>query len=486
MLKSWTAKKEVAENARMRGENSQLRIWIVILGGLLITLGMTYLICRLPDPHSLSWKKLLLRAGYDLLISLWINATAMWGIYTVLHRRISAPLRDLFWQTALIAMCFPLLTLLHKKQSIWMILIAVFPFASVATVLKKYCQSQKRKKDFEDISFIALSRVMQSPSLLQHILPFLAASVLAQMSLGSVLLNQHAIGAVLLGISIAIVAWKISTRDALDLGDDQERMRRAQRSRDLVTAALIVLFTCIALLPALENSASVPDLFSFFHLRIWASTHSSPRKKKARNGSTFDQSYAGVVLLTPPKPHAKIVPPSPKNPWLTGGKPTSPFVIPFDGAYWYFRPPYRRPRPDAHVALGNPTKADIYSVNRLPLFMEAHQNLGSHIDLGCCSKIRVELQNADNRVGAIGIEVLLRDTNLPAAWPLSLGIVTIPSSRLQNISINRPPVEETLSFSIPPHPTIHRFDEITVAIHPSYQRTLIGAKISIENFELIP
>lgn len=367
-----------------------------------------------------------------------------------------------------------------------MILIAAFHFASIAALLKRNSRKIEQEKAFADISFIGLSRVVQSPSLLRCILPFLLVSILVQMSIGAVLLKQYPSSAVLLGIAAAMVAWRLNVGDIQRLVEDQEQIRRTKSSRDFVTAVLIALLTCIVLLPALQSSMNFSGVSSFFYHSVWANTRSSTVKKKDKNGFFADQSYAGIILLTPPKSHTQITPPSPRDPWLTGGRPTKPLVISFDGVYWYFRPPYSRPRRDAHVVRGDPTIAEIRSVNRLPLFMEAHQNLGSHIDLSCCSKVRIALQNADNHPGAIGVELLLRDTSLPASMPQSLGTVTIPSSRFQTISMTRRPVEEMLSFSIPSQLSIHRFDEITVIVHPSYERTLIGAKISIENFVLVP
>jgi hypothetical protein len=118
--------------------------------------------------------------------------------------------------------------------------------------------------------------------------------------------------------------------------------------------------------------------------------------------------------------------------------------------------------------------------------MEARQNLGTSIDLDCCSEIDVAVTNADTRFGKISIGVVLTDSNSIAKPSRSLGERTILSSEDQDIPINRPPVKEILRFPISRSPTMHRFDQITIVFLPAKERARGGAKVSIQSFTLIP
>ena len=118
--------------------------------------------------------------------------------------------------------------------------------------------------------------------------------------------------------------------------------------------------------------------------------------------------------------------------------------------------------------------------------MEAHQTLSRPIDLDCCSEIDVALTNADTRSGEIAIALLLTDSTAAANPQLFVGESPIPSSQLDPIPQDRTPVKETLHFSIPANPTLHRFNQITVVFLPSQDRARNAAKVSIDSFELIP
>jgi len=118
--------------------------------------------------------------------------------------------------------------------------------------------------------------------------------------------------------------------------------------------------------------------------------------------------------------------------------------------------------------------------------MEAHQNLGSSIDLGCCSELEIAITNADTRPGKIELGVRLMDSTSPGKPSQFLGLRAIASSEAARISITRPPVQEILRFPISQSGEVHRFDEITVVFLPAKERDFAGAKVSIQTFTLIP
>jgi hypothetical protein len=62
----------------------------------------------------------------------------------------------------------------------------------------------------------------------------------------------------------------------------------------------------------------------------------------------------------------------------------------------------------------------------------------------------------------------------------------VKSTRPWRLYGDRPAVGETLTFAIPAHSVINRFDEVTIVFRLDPARADFGAKIGIERFVLIP
>jgi len=182
----------------------------------------------------------------------------------------------------------------------------------------------------------------------------------------------------------------------------------------------------------------------------------------------------------------EIAAPRPEKDLLGIGRISKPVTIPFDGVYWYFKKPDTQPHRDAHVVHGEPTAVNIHSSDWHPLLMEAHQKLATGIALSCCSELQVAIENADNRPGSIAVGVILTDSTAPGKPVVSLGATVVVSSEPGHVSLNRLAVNETLRFTIPAHPRIREFDEITVLFLPAEERSLGGAQIAIQHFVLMP
>ena len=67
-----------------------------------------------------------------------------------------------------------------------------------------------------------------------------------------------------------------------------------------------------------------------------------------------------------------------------------------------------------------------------------------------------------------------------------LGQEPIESTQPMQFAFKSAPVFETLRFEVPAHPSLRRFDEITVMLLPDWNHALVGPKIAIREFELIP
>ena len=159
-----------------------------------------------------------------------------------------------------------------------------------------------------------------------------------------------------------------------------------------------------------------------------------------------------------------------------------PMVIPFDGAYWYFKSPDERPKRNAPVVKGDPVKANVRSTDFQSLRMEAHQMLGSPISMDCCSAMRVSIRNGDKRVGAIDVELVLRQKGRSQ----SLGTEVLRSSVVPAIALDRPPVDETLTFAVPALARGKQFDEIAVVIKAARERSRAGARLAVRDVTLVP
>jgi hypothetical protein len=200
---------------------------------------------------------------------------------------------------------------------------------------------------------------------------------------------------------------------------------------------------------------------------------------------TYSKSigFDSIILVQPKKPHEVVVPAAS----TTGGSIKNTHVIPFDGAYWYFEEPATQPAADAHVMRGDPVKRRMVSTDRQPLAMEAHQPLGQEIAMSCCRSLRVDVKNGDNVPGTIAVEVLLRDRSLSKkTQAISLGTVVLRSSTVSPMPLNRPPVDEKLTFQLPRTARGRTFNEITVRIKPEISRSLAGAQVGIKDFVLQP
>jgi hypothetical protein len=234
--------------------------------------------------------------------------------------------------------------------------------------------------------------------------------------------------------------------------------RKFSRLSLLQTAAVFFLIST-ALTPYLQKAYGLRSLASFLAIRA---PLTRPTIRLA-----LGSDYSGIILRLPAKPHPRVEPPTPSDQTKVSTALSRPVIIPFDGAYWYLKQPDTRPKPDALIQQGDPIKANVRSTDHRELAMEAHQTLPTPISGDCCHAIRINLLNGDDRPGLIRIELLLRDTSGKPDSSLLLGIIAIPSSQLQHIPLNRPPVPESLRFQMPATAHGRRFDEITVPLRTS-------------------
>lgn len=186
-------------------------------------------------------------------------------------------------------------------------------------------------------------------------------------------------------------------------------------------------------------------------------------------------SFPGVILWPEVKPEVMLVDPEPVT--RTFGAPTiaRPFVIPFGGEYWMFRWPFSRPPRTSYFQRGSPVRLKFATTDGSSLQMQALQKLDRPISMRCCSKIQVEVQDADRAGAGIVLELIVTDTEPPYKPPLSLGTAHLRGSTV-----------ETLDFLVPAAPPLAQFDELKVVYRRDFRHRDESSRVAIDRFLLVP
>jgi hypothetical protein len=325
------------------------------------------------------------------------------------------------------------------------------------------------------------------------VIPVAATSVALEAGVLTLLLGYEFTAGWLFAACTVFPIWKLGGRESRPSGllsgdpfngDSSSGWKAGARGAAVRELAAVILCMGIALLPYLKLGGAGSGLLAVLHAKRTVAASSGPKPPVIRPRSS--RFYSGVVLFLPPKPKVLVAPPAPDSGARANGLRLKPVVIPFDGVYWYFQVPDDRPEPDAPVVRGDPAKASVRSTNSYPISMEAHQYLGSPVRMDCCRTLRVELVNADNRPGIIVLEVVLKHGAGKGSTAQSLGNLVVPSSVARETASGRSAVDETLTFPLPAHARNLLFDEIAVVVKPARERELLGARIAIQQFELVP
>ncbi len=458
--------------------------WISFIGAALAAGAVACIFCQLPPPRSLSWIGLFFSAIAYVVAAIAASAVSVWAISAILPDGSALNRRQLILIAWGAAAWLPLLVLLLREDSPWAVVVVVVDMAVVTNTLRRWKlpAEEANASSYQDAPEYKFLRITDSPSLIQHLFPALGAAICAQAGVMALLTNHLFASAASFGISSSLLSWQFFTQSVQ--GSTQKTERLTPPSRTWLVLLLAIMFTSIPLIPYLSNQLFPMRMHAFlngqFLLRAIA-----PLEHRAQV-ETPAKSYSGVILWPMPKKHKKIVPPSPTKNSFTTGVHNTILKIPFDGVYWYFKSPDKRPKPDAHVQHGNPMKVNIHSTDWRPIVMEARQNLGILVDTSCCSQVRVAIQNADNRPGKIALGVILTNTTVLGRPSQFLGMTTVASSHPVQFTVNRPPVSEVLDFRIPVNARIRQFNEITILFRPAPERALAGAKIAVQEFMLVP
>jgi hypothetical protein len=292
--------------------------------------------------------------------------------------------------------------------------------------------------------------------------------------------------ALLLASSAFLFTWERAAPRELPWEARSEYRRSARRLLKVILPT--VLLTMWALLDgvAYRNHALAAQAAA-----LRASDGSAKQKDKGHGGAGIS-GYESIILW-PIAEKKQIVAPIPIEDNLLAKGTKQPLVFRFDGDYWYFQPPDKRPGLRALRTHGTPLAVNIRANNSIPLVMEAHQRLGTPIPLARCGEIQIAIENRGQNAGAVALAVLLSDSSASGSPSVYLGqqsVVTSEPGQLPNLSASASSAasaNEVLRFFIPAgERKIRRFDEITVMFLSDLGPFEVGPQIAIEQFSLIP
>jgi hypothetical protein len=257
------------------------------------------------------------------------------------------------------------------------------------------------------------------------------------------------------------------------------------------SASVVLTTTYLLLLQASHGTGSFGiQLGRHLSSRSARSTkyHQARYKALSPADHDFHDAYAGIVLWPKKQSYTKLIAPPPRSfeEKLFNRSRENPLTIPFDGVYWFYRAPDSQPPPKARQAQGSPESFDINSTDVRPLSMEARQNLGTSVDLSCCSRIQIAIRNADRFLSSVSLELVIIDTASQGRPSLSLGRVFVSSDPSWRFQEHISPSTQILNFPVPASGAISHFDEMMIVFHLEGYRARAAAKVGIDHFTLVP
>jgi hypothetical protein len=293
-----------------------------------------------------------------------------------------------------------------------------------------------------------------------------AAGLAVQATASSWLLGASLLGAAFLSLSVAILTAFAASKGLL-------RHDQPSLPRSAFGFALTILLAVGLMVTGLHHGKGGGD---------GGDTAAAQRNKHLANAPNYGLAksgdFPGVILRPERRRVPLLVEPTPSRNQFAHRTPDHPFTIPFDGEYWMYRWPFSAPPAGSFIYNGSPTNVSYRSTDETPLRMDAHQVLDREIDLSCCSRIDIEILNADTHPDSVTLELLVSDRG---ARPVSLGRQLV-TSHPEGSSKSVRPVSETLEFSALPM----NVDEIKVRFHRMLSRTGRSARIAITRFLLVP
>jgi len=400
---------------------------------------------------------------------------AAWGaiITLVLLLAIARIERDRVWRVSLrtsaAAIWFAPATILLSASS------PVYLAAAIALVFSatRLLYSQWRSVAPPDSKPEPGLGVLQTGGIRSGFLPrdpgmSLAAGLSVQAAVSGWLMGASLLAAALCSLAVAILTVFAASKGLLR--EDQPSLPRSAFG-----FALTILLAAGLMVTGLHRGRSGGDGSGaeMAAVKTTKDVANPPNYGLAKSGD-----FPGVILRPERRPVPLLVEPTPSRSQFAHRSPDHPFSIPFDGEYWLYRWPFSSPPAGSFIYHGSPTNVSYRTTDETPLRMDAHQVLDREIDLSCCSKVEIEIFNADTHPGSISLELFVADHG---ARFVSLGSQLVTSHPDASVKPVRA-VSETLEFSARPM----NIDEIKVQFHRMLSRTGRSARIAINRFLLVP
>lgn len=400
----------------------------------------------LPAGHLLSGGALLRASVQRTLVTFLAAAFAA---------RLSQTPRESLWRLAAAGAWFAPLAVSLSTRSLWSAAAAAVLAASAVTLLRPFPAGNSE----------ALSR---------RAFAALCASMTIQTGALALFLNLQWAAVPLAACSAALLAWLVDEHRPSGPASSWRRVVLLTGSATLFTAAGLVRY-----LPAGSG-------FGGWGSRSAGDIAAKPFGGQGTANVAVGDVYRGVILWPEIQQYASLVPPLPALGHGFNLSKTRPLSIPFFGAYWFYKAPDRHLPDNSFRTRGDPAAVTFRSTDHRPMRMEAHQNLGTLIDLSCCSRMEVVVRNGDHYPGSVSLEVILADTTVAGRPSESLGIAPVLSIPRWRASGGDRGVPETLNFPIRVTSNLQRFDDITVIFKVTAMRGDRSARIAIDRFLLLP
>jgi hypothetical protein len=458
---------------------------VLIVAGSLTSFLAESFVCRWLSPKSILLGPVFLTA-FAYVFAAVLSGIAGTCVFWFRSRTAPSPSLSLFLLTSAVGWVWvPSILLLSQQDSIGAVLAGTLGAAAMANGLRKVVKSDAGTPPHNSLGWKSGELFAQS----LYVPPREPHALLISVCIygGFFALRGHEIltASILLALCTFLLAWKLTLASDRAWANTEAKSRAALRLVRVGLAAVLFTFAVVLLGLQRRIHSSATDV-ALAHGRGSSATRAPQQKRRAENSTSGLAGYESIILWPAPE-KKRVVAPSPSRASVQGLRmATKPMVIPFQGAYWYFRPRGMGLGSRTHVAHGNPLTLDIRSSDFVPLVMEAHQDLGTAIRLACCREIQVTIENNDNLPGAIALGVLLTDSTSLGKPTLYLGQQPVISAGPGHFSFKSSPTLEVLRFAIPNHPRIQTFDQISVFVFPDAGRARTGAKIAITQFALLP
>ncbi|HKD59713.1 MAG TPA: hypothetical protein VKB47_04600 [Terracidiphilus sp.] len=459
---------------------------LMVVAGLVNSMIVALLLCRLPESQTASLTSLCLRALVYVASGVLGGIAGSWLYW----KSPASPLRGgspvpftLFALTCAAGWVWvPAMMLFSEQVSAATAGAAMIGAFTLATGLKcatyfVFTPAQPQTPQWERGELFAESLYRPPFELHGYVIALgLFAAVVALAS------RSNYTAAALLAMSAFVFAWKntIPRREAVE---GKVQLKRAV-IRVASVAVPAILLTLWALLDGVAHRNEAARARAATKSDARPSAYVAPNPKASFSESEIG-GYESVVLW--PYPEKKqIMSPLAVDDSMLSSETKRPLIIRFDGLYWFLQPPSKRPGLDAHVAQGTPTKVNIESNNAIQLVMDAHQKLSRAIWTAQCRQIEIEVENRDNKAGLVSLGLLLSDEDSSSKKTVYLGQQPIITTEPGHFFFKTKPVFETLRFSLSANAPIRKFNEITVMFLPDIEHTFVAPKIAIRQFELFP